>query len=122
MTVRRVKGMTLIGFLISLVIGLFFAYAAMILVPTYLEYNALTSAMSNLEKDPASKGMAPNKIKQKIQTSLWVSYASDNIQLKHMRVSKVKEGVKVRVKYEVRKPFLGNVDLVAKFDHSVILR
>jgi hypothetical protein len=39
-----------------------------------------------------------------------------------MRISKKSEGINVRVAYEVRKPFLGNIDIIAKFDRSVMLR
>jgi hypothetical protein len=54
--------------------------------------------------------------------SLWASYASNNIKDKHVRISKTGEGVRVRVAYEVRKPFLGNIDIIGSFDKSVLLR
>jgi hypothetical protein len=122
MNIRRNSGLTLIGFLIVLSVTLFFAYAAMRLVPMYLEYHALGNALELLQKDPGSSKMTPAKIKQKIQMSLWASYASDNIQDKHVKISKTSEGVRVRVAYEVRKPFLGNIDIIGKFDTAVILR
>ena len=46
MNIRKQNGLTLIGFLIVLVVTLFFAYAAMRLVPMYLEYHALGNALS----------------------------------------------------------------------------
>ncbi len=122
MNIRRHGGLTLIGFLIVLVISLFFAYAAMRVIPMYLEYHALGNALQQLQNDPAAKTMTPAKIKQKIQMSLWASYASNNIKDKHVRISKTGEGVRVRVAYEVRKPFLGNIDIIGSFDKSVLLR
>lgn len=122
MNIRRNSGLTLIGFLIVLSVTLFFAYAAMRLVPMYLEYHALGNALELLQKDPGSSNMTPAKIKQKIQMSLWASYASDNIKDEHVRISKTNEGVRVRVAYEVRKPFLGNIDIIGKFDTAVVLR
>lgn len=122
MNIRKNNGLTLLGFLIVLAVVMFFAYAGMRLVPMYLEYNALLGAMKTLQNDPAAKSMSPVQIKQKIESSLWVSYSSDNIKREHMRISRKSEGVTVRVAYEVRKPFLGNVDLIAKFEHSVVLR
>jgi hypothetical protein len=53
---------------------------------------------------------------------LWASYASNNIKKEHMRISKKSDGVNVRVKYEIREPFLGNIDIVGKFDRTVVLR
>ena len=122
MNIRRHGGLTLIGFLIVLVISLFFAYAAMRVIPMYLEYHALGNALEQLQNDPGAKTMTPAKIKQKIQMSLWASYASNNIKDKHVRISKTGEGVRVRVAYEVRKPFLGNIDIIGSFDKSVLLR
>lgn len=122
MNVRKQKGLTLIGFVIVLAIVLFFAYAGMRLIPMYLEYHALVNAMEKLQDDPMSKSMPAYKIKQSIQMSLWASYASNNIKNEHIRISKKSDGVNVRVAYEVRKEFIGNIDLVGSFDRTVVLR
>ena len=122
MNIRNRKGLTLIGFLIVLVIVLFFAYAGMRVIPMYLEYQALIGAMDKLANDPAAKSMPPWRIKENIQRSLWVSYSSNNITKDHMRISKKNDGINVRVAYEVREDFLGNIDLVASFDRTVVLR
>lgn len=116
------KGLTLIGFLIVLVVVLFFAYAGMRVIPMYLEYNAMIGAMNKLENDPMAKSKSPNQIKDSIQRSLWVSYASNNIKNNNIRISKTTEGVKVRVAYEIREDFLGNIDIVGTFDRTVVLR
>jgi hypothetical protein len=122
MNIRNRKGLTLIGFLLVLVIVLFFAYAGMRVIPMYLEYHALIGAMDKLKENPEAKTMSAWKIKESIQRSLWVSYASNNITKNHMRISKKSDGLNVRVAYEVREDFLGNIDLVASFDRTVVLR
>jgi hypothetical protein len=122
MRIRNQKGLTLLGFLIALVVGLFFVYGAMRIIPMYLEYHALVNAMNGLVEDPQAKSMPASKIKQKIEMSLWASYASNNIGYEHMRVSKKSDGVNVRVAYEVRKPFIGNIDLIGTFENTVVLR
>lgn len=122
MNIRKNRGLTLIGFLIVLSMVVFFAYGAMRIVPMYLEYHALINAMDKLKNDPAAKTLPVYKIKQSITMSLWASYASDNIKNEHIRVSKKKDGVNVRVAYEVRKDFIGNIDLIGSFDRTVVLR
>lgn len=122
MNIRKSKGLTLIGFVIVLAIVLFFAYAGMRVIPMYLEYQALISAMDKLKNDPMAKSMSPYKIKDSIQRSLWVSYASNNIKNDNIRISKKTDGINVRVAYEVREDFLGNIDIVASFDRTVVLR
>ena len=121
MNIRKHNGLTLIGFLIVLCVVLFFAYAGMRVIPMYLEYNALLNAMGKLESDPLSKSMTPYKIKESIQLSLWASYASNNIKNDNIRISKKSDGVNVRVAYVVRKPFLGKIDIIGMFDHTVVL-
>ena len=122
MNVRKEKGLTLLGFLIVLGVVLFFAYAGMRIVPMYLEYHALGNALSKLEDDPAAKKMTPQKIKQSIQTSLWASYASNNIKNEHIHISKKSGGVNVRVAYEIREPFIGNISIVGSFDKTAVLK
>ena len=122
MKIRKQGGLTLLGFLIVLCVVLFFAYAGMRIIPMYLEYHALGNAMEVLKKDPGAKKLPPQKIKSKIQMSLWASYASNNIKSEHMHISKKSDGVNVRVKYEIREPFLGNIDIVGSFDRTVVLR
>jgi membrane protein implicated in regulation of membrane protease activity len=121
MKYRKQNGMTLIGFVIVLALTVFFAYVAMRIVPLYLEYHALTSAMEQLENDPAAASQSPAAIKTRLINSLWVNYATDNIRREHMRITK-SDGVKLRVAYEVRRPLVGNVDLILSFDKTVTLR
>ena len=122
MNIRKHRGLTLLGFLIVLAVVLFFAYAGMRVIPMYLEYHALVTALDKLQDDPASKSLPANKIKQSIKDSLWASYASNNIKNEHIRISKKSDGINVRVAYEVRSDFLANIDLIGSFDRTVVLR
>ena len=122
MKIRNQNGLTLMGFLIVLVIGLFFSYAVMRVLPMYLEYHALVNAMNGLVSDPQSKKLPPTQIKRRIEDSLWASYASNNIKRDHMHISKKTNGINVRVKYEIREEFLGNIDIVGSFENTVVLR
>ena len=122
MKTRKQGGLTFLGFLIVLVITLFFAYSAMRIIPMYLEYHALVNAMNGLVEDPRAKSYTPMQIKQRIEDSLWASYASNNIKRQHMKISKNSSGVNVRVAYEVRSEFLGNIDLIGTFENTVVLR
>lgn len=122
MKARKQDGLTLMGFLIVLAVVLFFAYAGMRVVPMYLEYHALTNAMAKLEDDPNAKNMTPRKIKESITTSLWASYASNNIKAENIHISKKSGGVNVRVAYEIRESFIANIDLIGSFDRTVVLK
>jgi len=121
MNIRKHSGLTLLGFLIVLSLSLFFAYTGMKTIPSYLEYNALLNALKTLQNDPEAADLAPSKIRDRIQRSLWVSYASNNIRDEHIRISR-DDGVQIRVAYEVRKTWIGNIDLMLHFDKTVKLR
>jgi len=121
MKTRKQNGLTLLGFLMVLVLVLFFSYVGMRIIPLYLEYHALINAMEQLENDPGAKALSPAAIKNRLINSLWVNYATDNIKREHMRITR-SDGVRVRVAYEVRRPMLGNVDVILTFDRTVVLR
>jgi hypothetical protein len=119
--IRKQRGLTLIGFIIVLAFGLLIAYTGMRVIPMYLEYHALISSLNTLQNTPGAKDMEPSRMRTNIINSLWVNYASNNIRREHIRITR-SDGVKVRVAYEVRKPWIGNLDLVGKFDRTVTLR
>jgi hypothetical protein len=121
MEMHKQKGLTLIGFGLVLVLVVFFAYVGMRLVPLYLEYHAVVGAMDRLQEDPMAGKLSPGAIRERIMRSLYVSYASDNVKREHVQVKR-QDGVQVRVAYEVRRPMVGNVDIVVSFDRTVTLR
>jgi len=118
---RRKQGFTLLGFLFALIIGLFFAVIIIRLAPMYLEYHAVVQAMNNLVKDPIAKTLSQTAIRSRIMNSLYISYSTKTVKREHITVSK-NRGIQVRVAYEVRKPMMGNIDVVGKFDKSVTLK
>lgn len=121
MKMRKQKGLTLIGFGLVLILVVFFAYVGMRLVPLYLEYHAVVNAMELLQDDPMAAKLSPGAIRERIMRSLYVSYASDNIQRNDITIKR-QDGVQVRVAYEVRRPMIGNVDVIVSFDRTVTLR
>jgi hypothetical protein len=121
MNIRNQKGLTLIGFGIVLVLVVFFAYVGMRLVPLYLEYHAVVGAMDRLQEDPMAGKLSPGAIRERIMRSLYVSYASDNIERNDIQIKR-QDGVQVRVAYEVRRPMVANIDVVVSFDRTVTLR
>lgn len=121
MNIHAQRGLTLIGFLLVLTIGLVIAYTGMKIIPAYLEYNALVNALKTVQSEPGAAAMEPWRIRDRIQRSLWVSYASNNIKNENIRISR-SDGVKIQVAYEVRKTWIGNIDLMLHFNKTVTLR
>lgn len=114
---RTQSGLTLISFVIVLgVIGLF-AYIGMKLVPMYSEYYAVRQALKGLQAEPGIANREPAKIQDLFFRRLYVSY-SENVKPTDVTLEREEGGWLMSVDYEVRKPLLGNLDVVGKFSTS----
>ncbi len=120
MDVRKQQGLTVIGFLMVLTMVLFFVFLGMRIAPIYLEYYSVVSAMNGLAKERGSAQYSPYDIKAKILNRLYVSYTDGNVHEENIRIVR-RQGVQLRITYEVRKPIIGNLDVIASFDELVTL-
>lgn len=120
MKIRKQKGLSIIGFLIVLSVIIFFSYCGMRIGPIYLEYYSVVSAMNGVASERGSAQYTPFDIRRKVLDRLYVSYATENVKSEHIRVIR-RNGVQLRVTYEVRKPLMGNLDVIASFDKMVRL-
>ncbi|MCF7223499.1 DUF4845 domain-containing protein [Marilutibacter chinensis] len=118
---RTQGGMTLISFIIVLAVVGVFIYMGMKLIPMYSEYYAVKRALSELSTDPAAANAEPSKIRDLFFRRLYVSYA-DNIKKEHFKIERRDAGYLVTVDYEVRKPLIGNLDVVGRFNATQEMR
>jgi hypothetical protein len=119
MKIHKQKGMTLIGFIFVLAFVIFISFIGMKIGPMYMEYYSVVSAMNGIASERGSARLSPYQIKLRFLTRLNVSY-TENVRESHIKLTRG-NGVHMRVTYEVRKPIVGNLDVVAKFDNSVQL-
>ena len=114
---RTQGGITLIGFIIVLALVGFFAYVAMKLVPMYSEYYAVKQALKGLQQEPGIANRDPAKIQDLFFRRLYISYA-ENVKAENVKIERVDGGWNMSVDYEVRKPLMGNLDVVGMFQAS----
>jgi hypothetical protein len=121
-TVKTQKqgGLTLISFIFVLAFVIFVSYIGMKIGPIYMEYYSVVSAMNGVASERGSANLSPYDVRVKVLNRLYVSYAAENVKEKHIKLTR-NNGVNLRIAYEVRKPVIGNLDVVAKFDRSVRL-
>ena len=119
MKIHKQRGLTVIGFIIVLAIAVFISYLGMRIVPLYMEYYSVVSALNGVASERGSANLSPYDIKVKVLNRLYVSY-SENVKESHIKITRG-NGVHLRVAYEVRTPVMGNLDVIAKFDKSVQL-
>ena len=118
---RTQRGMTLIGFLIVLAVVGVFAYMGMKLIPMYSEYYAVKQALQGLATEPEIASKDPSKIRDLFFRRLYISYA-ENIKAEHVKLERKDAGYVMKVKYEVRKPLIANLDVVGRFEAEKELR
>ena len=120
MRIHKQEGMTLIGFILVLSIVIFVAFIGMKIGPIYMEYYSVIDAMNGVAAERGSANLPPNTIRTKIRDRLYISNTSYSVKNNDMTIVR-RNGVHLRIAYEVRKPVIGNLDVVAKFDRSVRL-
>ncbi|TWI06789.1 DUF4845 domain-containing protein [Aerolutibacter ruishenii] len=118
---RTQRGMTLIGFIITLAVVGVFVYMGMKTIPMYSEYYAVKQALNGLAQEPGVTGYDPAKIKDLFFRRLYISYA-DNVKAENVKVVRKDAGYVMTVEYEVRKPLIANLDVVGKFKADQELR
>ena len=120
MKIYKQRGITLIGFIFVLSFALFISFIGMKIGPIYMEYYSVVSAMNGVASERGSANLSPYDIRVKVLNRLYVSYSAENVKEKHIKLTR-SNGVHLRIAYEVRKPVIGNLDVVAMFDRSVRL-
>jgi len=114
---RKQGGMTLLSFVVVLAVVGFAAFIAMKLFPMYQEYYSVRTAMKALANEPGVADMDPSRAQDLFFRKLDISYA-ESVKPKNVKFERATGGWKMRVAYEVRKPLIGNLDVVGVFDHT----
>jgi len=120
MKIKKQGGMTLIGFIIVLGFVIFLSFIGMKIAPIYLEYYGVVSAMNGVAQERGSARYSPYEVRVKVLNRLYVSYTADNVKEQDIKLTR-SNGVHLRIAYQVRKPLIGNLDVIATFDRSVRL-
>ena len=114
---NRQDGITLTSFLIVLAVVGFAAYLAMQLFPMYKEYYEVRSAAKGLASEPGVGDMDPARIQSLLFKRLDINYV-DSVEKSDVKIDRVDNGWNMKINYEVRRPLVGNLDVVGVFDIS----
>lgn len=114
-TMRYQKGMTGIGWILTLVLIAFFALIAMKIVPIYMTSFTVSSILSDVEQEPDMGSKTPGEILQTIGKRFRVNMVKD-VSRDNIYIDSTKNEIIVEIEYEVRRNFIGNVDLVLSFN------
>lgn len=119
---RKVKGITLIGFVMVLAVLGFFAYMAMRLIPMYIEYFGVVKSMEQVRMEPGASSKSLEEIRRDMSFKFNTQYVDDaDVPPSSIMLKREGGAATLRVAYEKRVPFVYNLELVGKFDKSISL-
>ena len=114
---HRQLGITFIGMLFIIVLVGLPVYAAIRLVPVYLNYMSVSRTMESLKTE--FKGAPdPGGIRRSLDKH-WQIDDTTGILTKDIEITKDNGVVTVHAAYDDRVPYIGNVSLVVSFDKTV---
>jgi hypothetical protein len=122
--IRTQAGLTMYGIMFFILIGGIFVTAALKLGPVYIDNNNVQTMMESIQRSYSSKDLGDisnreiiKTIKKHFQVNRIETVPYDSIDIKRKN-----RDVILSINYEARVPFMGNLDLVAKFENEVNLR
>jgi Tfp pilus assembly major pilin PilA len=118
---KKQQGMTLISWVIVLGMIGFFATIVIRVLPMYQEYFGVVHIMEGMEKELANnkltKAQANLLLMKRFNTGYITSVKKDNIEISrgknHINVTKIV------IDYEVREPFIAQIDLIGHFHTEI---
>ncbi len=118
---RSQRGMTTMGMVILVAFMGIFAFAAIRLVPVYLNYMKVASVVSGVVQEFDGTGATSNMIRRSISNRFDIEMVSE-IRAKDITVTKVDGGYEVAAVYSHKAPFIANISFVVDFDERGLVR
>ena len=111
---RTQRGITMLGFLITLSIVIFFAYCAMKIVPMYIEFYSVKKALASLASENRADSVSKEKLRESFGRYMKIDYVS-TVKPEMLKIESTDAGYRLLMDYERRETLLANLDVVGKF-------
>jgi hypothetical protein len=116
----RQGGMTIIAVVMILVAVAFLALIIMRILPIYINYFSIRSTLEGLKQEPEIERMSPVDVYRSIERRFDISYVRI-INARQIKVRQQGRDKILELVYEDRRPLVGNLDVVAKFNDTIVL-
>lgn len=123
-TRKKQQGMSFLSWVSVLSIVILAFVSGVKLVPVYVEFYSVQSLMQKIAQDPAISATNTQALRGKLDDYLNIN-GMYTIKREHFSVQPVPENKNAKaliVDYEVRKPWLGNIDFLMTFHHAEELK
>jgi len=108
------QGFTLIGLIIILGFIGIITLSVLKVFPVYMEHLAIKTSLEAIETDPGLKNMSVSKIRGLFGKKLDMNQVT-SINAKDAKINRSIGEITMKVEYEVRKDYIGNVDIILSF-------
>lgn len=108
------QGLTFIGLLLVLGFIGIITLSVLKVFPVYMEHFAVKTALESLENDQSIKEMSVSEIRGLFGKKLDINQVT-SINAKDAKISRSTGEITMKVEYEVRKDYIGNVDIILSF-------
>ena len=127
-TRKKQQGLTLISWMIVAAIGILIMSAGLKIGPSYIEFNSVRSMMNSIAAEPGIKTKSSKYVYSQINKYMDINglynLAKISAKKKPFKLSLMKKGnnrKRLRVNYEVKIPWLGNISYLLNFKYAVVL-
>jgi hypothetical protein len=117
---RKQGGITLIGFILVLIVVGIFAYVGMMIGPAYSEYYGVVKAMNFVAAGAKPNDTDFGPLRSALDRQFTVGYV-ESVEGKDAKLIREKGGNLLSMEYEVRKPFVFNIEFLMKYNYTVPL-
>lgn len=111
---RTQAGMTMLGFLITLSVVIFFIFCGMKIVPMYIEYYSVKKMLATISNNPEAATAPKDRIRGMFARSLEIDYVKI-IKPDMLKIETTESGYNLVVDYERREELIANLDVVGRF-------
>jgi hypothetical protein len=113
----RQRGWTFWSLLFVVAVIGFFALLFLKLYPPYMDNLKIKRALETVAEEPSTADATRREIIQRMERILYIDFGASIVDLnKTLRVEKIKNGRRLRVKYEVVVPLAFNISALLDFD------
>ena len=117
-TARHQKGMTGIGWLLTIAVIVFVMVIVIKLMPIYIDQFNVASVVSSLKNEPGINNMTSGEVTQIILKRLDINMVN-NIKADDIYISQESNQRIIEVDYQVQKKLFANIDILISFNNRV---
>jgi len=115
--IAKQRGVSGSGFIALLAVIIVSVLLLLKLFPVYMENFNVTTSLHSLSNESGVKEMKSSAIKTLLERRFSINEV-DHVTRKNITIMKKKDNMTIDINYEVRKPLVGNIDIVIYFnDH-----